>query len=118
MTRYTLWSSLAVPSAIALFAASAQIPPTIPDPASPLEDCQRRLTRVADAHGLRLQPGERLVSDREGRLRRDVADGEVRLHYLVDRRIGGCAVPVVSPTRLDEANRAVGRVLGREDRRR
>lgn len=89
----------------------------LPEP-GPAE-CAQRLHQVANAQGIPLRAGERLVSDREGRLRRDLtAPGEVRLYYLVDRRVDGCSVAVVSPVRLDEANRAVGRDLGREERER
>ncbi|KQW80918.1 hypothetical protein [Brevundimonas sp. Root1279] len=86
------------------------------DPAQPgSQDCAQRLHQVANAQGLAVQPGDRLVSDRAGRLQRDLAaPGEVRLYYLVDRRIGGCPVATVSPVRLDDANRAVGRDLGQE----
>lgn len=98
--------------ALALTAAGQQVPPLPPD-------CVQRLHQVANAQGLDVRPGDRLVSDRDGRLRRDLAaPGEVRLYYLVDRRIGGCPVAVVSPVRLDEANRAVGRELGEGRRRR
>lgn len=90
------------------------------DPAPPLPtDCAQRLHQVANAQGLDVRPGDRLVSDRAGRLQRDLAaPGEVRLYYLVDRRVGGCPVATVSPVRLDEANRAIGRDLGRERGRR
>ena len=99
--------------AVALTATAVQEPPPLPP------DCAQRLHRAANAQGLDTRPGDRLVSDREGRLRRDLAaPGEVRLYYLVDRRVGGCPVAVVSPIRLDEANRAVGRDLGRDIPRR
>ncbi|HST92979.1 MAG TPA: hypothetical protein VLJ13_12360, partial [Brevundimonas sp.] len=113
MAKSSLWAwSVGVVTAAAVFPVSGQILPFAPDAAVGTLSCERRLQRVADAQGLSLQPGERLVSDRAGRLRRDPRPAEVRMHYLVDRQIGGCPVPVVSPTRLDEANRAVGRVVG------
>lgn len=97
------------PLAVVALTAVAQQPAPLPP------DCAQRLHQAANAQGLDARPGDRLVSDREGRLRRDLAaPGEVRLYYLVDRRVGGCPVAVVSPVRLDEANRAVGRDLGRE----
>ena len=96
---------------IGVFALAASDPAGQPGPA----DCSERLHQAANAQGTDVRPGDQLVSDRNGRLRRDLAaPGEVRLYYLVDRRIGGCPVAVVSPTRLDEANRAVGRDLARE----
>lgn len=103
---------LAPLGAVVLTAAAQQ-----PQPLPP--DCAQRLHLAANAQGLDARPGDRLVSDRDGRLRRDLtAPGEVRLYYLVDRRIGGCPVATVSPVRLDEANRAVGRDLGRDRGRR
>jgi hypothetical protein len=108
MAGFSLWAPLGAVAALA-----AVEPPPFPDP----EACARRLHQVADGQGIPLRSGERLVSDRQGRLRRDLAaPGEVRLYYLVDRRIGGCPVPVVSPARLEEANRAIGRDLARERR--
>jgi hypothetical protein len=99
----------------ALFALGAA---DLPGQSGP-EACAQLLHRAANAQGLAVQPGDQLVSDREGRLRRDLsAPGEVRLHYLVDRRIEGCPVAVVSPARLEAANRAVGRDLARERGRR
>jgi hypothetical protein len=110
MAGFSLWAPLSAAAAL-----TAAVPSPEPDPRS----CAQRLHQVADSHGIPLRLGERLVSDREGRLRRDLAaPGEVRLYYLVDRRIGGCPVSTVSPARLDEANRAVGRDLARERGRR
>ena len=114
MARSSVWAPVGVAVAAAVFPVSGQIVQIRPDTTVGTLSCERRLQRVADAHSLSLQPGERLVSDRAGRLRRDAAPAEVQMHYLVDRQIGGCPVPVVSPTRLDEANRAVGRVIGRD----
>ena len=114
MVRSSLWASASLAAAAAVVPVSGQIAQLGPDATIGALSCERRLQRVADAHGLSLQPGDRLVSDRAGRLRRETAPAEVRMHYLVDRQIGGCPVPVVSSTRLDEANRAVGRVIGRD----
>ena len=118
MLNSSLWASVGLAAVAAVVPGSGQIAPVAHDGAVGSLSCERRLQRVADAQGVLLQPGERLVSDRQGRLSRDAAVGEVRMHYLVDRQIGGCPVPVVSPTRLDEANRAVGRVIGRDGGRR
>ncbi|GAA0653327.1 hypothetical protein GCM10009101_28970 [Brevundimonas lenta] len=92
-----------------LGAAAAMGPADTPGPSNGA--CEQRLHQAALAQGVAVRPGERVVSDREGRLRRDLTPGEVRLYYLVDRRIDGCPVPVASSAPLPEANRAVGRNL-------
>lgn len=108
MAKSLLWAPMGAAAALAAF--------DLPQEGAP-GDCARRLHQVAHAQGLEVRPGERLVSDRQGRLRRDLSrPGDVRLHYLVDRRIDGCPVAVVSPTRFEAADRAIGRELGRRGR--
>jgi hypothetical protein len=116
MANSHLWSSICAAAAATVVLLPGQLPPDTPAP-SVATTCERLFQRVTDGQGVPLQRGERLVSDREGHLRRDLATREVRLHYLVDRQIRGCRVPVVSPVRLEDANRAIGRVLGGEEPR-
>jgi len=90
------------------------VPDTVPPPA-----CNLLLRRVAEAQGTEVPAGARLYSDRQGRIMPLSADpGVVRLHYLVDRRVGGCPVAVVNPA-LGISERAYpARELGRSRRSR
>jgi hypothetical protein len=73
--------------------------------------CSIPLQHADGARAPALRLDERLVGDRSGRFWTGTADDEVRLVYLLERTVDGCPVPLVSATRLQEAERAVGRDL-------
>lgn len=104
----------------AMQAAQPAAPRTLPPEAASLArlmSCTDRLQRVAEAQELRLRPHERLVGDPSGRFwGTEPTNGEVRLVYLLERRIDGCSVPLVSSVRLEEAERAIERDLARPRR--
>ena len=105
----------------AMQAAQPAAPRTLPPEAAAslarLISCTDRLQRVAEAQELRLRPHERLVGDPSERYwATEPTNGEVRLVYLLERRIDGCSVPLAPSVRLEEAERPIARDLARPRR--